>query len=61
MNLPKLLNALVALFKPLFPKSVQSKLKFCQGPLSKVKDLGEIAREGTERTKFLDQIEAVTK
>ena len=36
VNLPKLLGALVKLFKPLFPPAVQKKLKFEQGPLSDV-------------------------
>jgi len=36
LNLPKLLNALVKLFKPLFPPVVAARIKFEQGPLSKV-------------------------
>jgi hypothetical protein len=56
LNLPKLLSALVKLFKPIFPKTVQKKLKFCNGPLKDIEDLAQIAREGAERTKFLDQI-----
>ncbi|GMH51250.1 hypothetical protein TrRE_jg4275 [Triparma retinervis] len=56
LNLPKLLSALVKLFKPIFPKTVQKKLKFCNGPLKDIDDLAQIAREGPERTKFLDQI-----
>jgi len=59
LNLPKVLSALVKLFKPLFPKSVQKKLKFCQGPLAKVNDLALIARAGEEREKFLDQIDGL--
>ena len=59
LNLPKLLNALVKLFKPLFPKSVQAKLKFRQGPLNGVEDLGEGARPGAKREIFLGEIEAL--
>ena len=59
LNLPRLLNALVKLFKPLFPKTVQAKLKFRQGPLRDVKGLGEVARPGAERDRFLDEIEAL--
>ena len=38
LNLPPLLNALVKLFKPLFPPVVAARIKFEQGPLSKVCD-----------------------
>jgi hypothetical protein len=36
LNLPPILNALVKLFKPLFPPVVAARIKFEQGPLSKV-------------------------
>lgn len=36
LNLPPILNALIKLFKPLFPPVVAARIKFEQGPLSKV-------------------------
>ncbi|GMH77966.1 hypothetical protein TrST_g7840 [Triparma strigata] len=56
LNLPRVLSALVKLFKPIFPKKVQEKLKFKQGPLKGVEDLREISREGEKRDVFLKQI-----
>lgn len=56
LNLPRLLGALVKLFKPLFPKEVQARLKFEQGPLKDVDDLTEIL-EGGKRDKFLSDLD----
>ena len=44
LNLPRLLGSLIKIFKPLFPKSVQKKLKFEQGPLKDVADLQELRK-----------------
>lgn len=66
LNLPALLGALVKLFKPLFPKTVQSKIKFEQGPLKDVQDLTDILQGsssssssdgGNARSLFLSQID----
>merc|ERR1711935_915137 len=40
LNLPFILQAFVGLFKPLFPKSVQARLKFTQAPV--LSKLGEL-------------------
>ena len=40
LNLPFILQAFVGLFKPLFPKSVQARLKFERAPF--LADLGEL-------------------
>ena len=57
VNLPKLLGALVKLFKPLFPKTVQKKLKFEQGPLSDVTDLRDLIPPGAAKENFLSQVD----
>jgi len=57
LNLPKLVSALVGLFKPLFPPSVRAKLRFANGPLGKsVSSLTEIAPGGLKREVFLGQL-----
>ena len=57
LNLPKLLTFIVKLFTPLFPPEVSARLKFESGPLSKVKDLSQIGYGGSEREKFLKEID----
>ena len=42
LNLPKLLALLVKLLQPLFPKTVQKKIRFESGPLADVADLREL-------------------
>lgn len=59
-NLPRLLNALVKLFTPLFPESVKARLKFAK--LDALKDaatLTELASTSTssQRKAFLDGLE----
>lgn len=65
LNLPPLLNALVQVFKPLFPPAVAARIKFQQGPLSKVKDLAELlpnSPDNVVRRQFLDEVaQMVTK
>ena len=61
-NLPPLLSALVQLFTPLFPETVKARLKFVQGPLSKVTNLQEIATASSSssaRDEFLKQLNQV--
>eukprot|EP00667_Euglena_gracilis_P009253 EG_transcript_9401 len=56
LNLPRILGALIKVFKPLFPKSVQEKLKFQQGPLKDIKDLADLLKPEV-REKFLAEIQ----
>jgi len=58
LNLPILLSFLVRLFKPLFPKKVQAKIKFENGPLKDVPDLKGLLEAGP-RAKFVKEIEAI--
>jgi hypothetical protein len=58
LNLPRVLASLIRVFKPLFPKSVQEKLKFEQGPLRDVGDLRELLDPGN-RDKFLAEIQTL--
>lgn len=46
LNLPRLLGALAKLFTPLFPKAVQKKLKFEQGPLKDMINLDDVLSAG---------------
>jgi hypothetical protein len=61
LNLPTLLSALVQLFTPLFPESVQKRLKFKQGPLKNVNDLMLIAStsQSPARIEFLQQLDDI--
>ena len=59
VNLPRLLGALVKIFKPLFPKTVQEKLKFENGPLKGVTDLTALHGSSGAREKFLGEVEAL--
>lgn len=61
LNLPTLVSALVKLFTPLFPESVQKRLKFKQGPLKNVNDLVQIAStsQSPARIEFLQQIDDI--
>lgn len=57
LNLPFILQAFVGLFKPLFPKSVQARLKFTQAPvLGKLNELTVLTTDATTRKKFLGEI-----
>merc|ERR1712232_465272 len=55
MNLPLILQAFVALFKPLFPKAVQERLKFVRAPvLAALPELTPLTKKNSdERKKFL--------
>jgi len=59
LNLPRLLNALVKLFTPLFPPAVNKRLKFARGPLKDVDSLEEIKPGGPKREEFLQELEAI--
>ena len=50
LNLPLILQAFVGLFKPLFPKSVQARLKFERAPfLAKQTELTPLAAVSSTR------------
>merc|ERR1719498_1170997 len=50
LNLPFVLQAFVGLFKPLFPKSVQERLKFDSAPfLAKLNELTPLTSDNTKR------------
>ena len=57
LNLPFILQAFVGLFKPLFPKSVQARLKFEKAPvLSKLGELTILTTDSSKRALFLAEI-----
>jgi len=63
VNLPFVLQAFVGLFKPLFPQSVQAKLKFVRAPvLARLRDLVPLANyNGVQRKNFLAEVEKIIK
>jgi len=62
-NLPFILQAFVSFFKPLFPKSVQKKLKFIRAPvLGSFRDLTPLADyNGSQKKSFLAEIDKLVK
>merc|ERR1719311_1373050 len=57
LNLPFVLQAFVGLFKPLFPKSVQARLKFERAPfLAKLPELTPLTADSNSRKAFLTEI-----
>ena len=61
MNLPFVLQAFVGLFTPLFPQSLQDRLKFVPAPyLGKLKDLTPLAG-GASRKVFLGELKRLLK
>lgn len=62
LNLPFILQAFVGLFKPLFPKSVQARLKFTGAPyLAKLKELTPLTNDASARKAFLDEVDRLLK
>merc|ERR1712232_1261994 len=62
LNLPLILQAFVALFKPLFPKSVQARLKFLRAPvLAGCTELTPLASEGSLKKRFIAEIDDLLK
>jgi hypothetical protein len=60
LNLPFILQAFVGLFKPLFPKSVQARLKFEGAPfLSKLGELTPLTTDAAKRKAFLDEVDSI--
>lgn len=57
LNLPFILQAFVGLFKPLFPKSVQARLKFERAPfLAKLKELTPLTTDIGKKAAFLNEV-----
>jgi len=57
LNLPFILQAFVGLFKPLFPKSVQARLKFERAEyLSKLGELTPLTTDSGKRKAFLNEM-----
>jgi len=63
LNLPFILQAFASFFKPLFPKSIQKKLKFLRAPvLGSLRDLTPLAiYNGSKRQSFLLEIDKLLK
>jgi len=62
LNLPFILQAFVALFKPLFPKAVQEKLKFVRAPvLASLTQLTPLSTDDRKKKQFLDEIRDLLK
>jgi len=60
LNLPFVLQAFVGLFKPLFPKSVQARLKFERAPfLSKLGELTPLTTDSSKRKAFLTEVKGL--
>ena len=58
LNLPFILQAFVGLFKPLFPKVVQERLKFEKAPfLSKLDELTPLTTDMAKKQKFLAEVD----
>jgi hypothetical protein len=56
LNLPTLLQALVQLFRPLFPPSVQARLQFVRGVIDPSWELPDITVGGSHREEFLQAL-----
>ena len=62
LNLPFVLQAFVSLFKPLFPKTVQARLKFEKAPvLASFKELTPLSSEGRPKEQFLGEVNRLLK
>ena len=61
LNLPFILQAFVGLFKPLFPKSVQARLKFESAPyLAKLGELTPLTTDRGVLTAFLAEVKKIS-
>jgi len=62
LNLPIILQAFVALFKPLFPKTVQARLKFLRAPvLGSLSELTPLTSDSNTRQRFINEIDNLLK
>jgi hypothetical protein len=60
LNLPIIVQALVGLFKPLFPKPVQQRLKFEKAKYYRsLKDLTPLSKDKAARESFLAELDAI--
>lgn len=60
LNLPFILQAFIALFKPLFPKTVQARLKFARAPvLARCTDMSALSKERIARDSFLAEVKSL--
>jgi hypothetical protein len=60
LNLPFILQAFVGLFKPLFPKTVQARLKFESAPfLSKLGELTPLTTDKAQLKAFLSEVDSL--
>jgi hypothetical protein len=61
LNLPFILQAFVGLFKPLFPKAVQERLKFEKAKyLSELKELTPLTTDANALKTFLGEVKGIT-
>lgn len=62
LNLPFVLQAFIGLIKPLFPKTVQDRLKFKSAPvLAKLKELTPLSTNANSRDDFLREIKSLLR
>ncbi|GMH53844.1 hypothetical protein TrRE_jg3322 [Triparma retinervis] len=62
LNLPLILQAFIALFKPLFPKSVQDRLLFERAPfLASQKELTPLTTSPKSRDRFLAEVQKILR
>jgi len=62
LNLPFILQAFVGLLKPLFPKSVQDRLKFTKAPvLAQLSELTPLTTDKAKLKEFLDEVKMLLK
>lgn len=62
LNLPFILNAFIGLFKPLFPKTVQERLKFESAPvLARLEELTPLTTDINSRKSFLREVERLSR
>merc|ERR1712151_715791 len=58
LNLPLILQAFVALFKPLFPKTVQARLKFLRAPvLANLPELTPLTTDPNTKSRFINEVD----
>ena len=62
LNLPFILQAFVGLFKPLFPKTVQDRLKFERAPvLAGLRELTPLTTAPPTRKRFLAEVATLAR
>merc|ERR1719230_487951 len=62
LNLPFVLQAFVSLFKPLFPKTVQARLKFEKAPvLASLGELRPLINQPNKRKAFLAELQGLLR